>query len=127
MIPPIFQLVVQSAAATSLLGTNPTRFWPFAEAPRDANGVPSGGAPYALWQTAYGSPFNSLSCTPSEDQWGVQVDVYATTAESARAVAAAIRDAVEGDAYIVSWNGESKDEPTGLFRIGFTVEFITER
>ena len=127
MIPPIYQLVRDHAPATALLGTNPTRFWPFAEAPRDANGIPSGGTPYALWQTAYGTPFNTLACRPTEDQWGVQVDVYAPTARVSRQVAAAIRDAVEGDAYVVSWNGESKDEPTGLFRISFTVEFITDR
>jgi hypothetical protein len=55
------------------------------------------------------------------------VDVYANSATEARNVARALRDAFEGVAYVVAWNGESKDEPTGLFRYGFTVEWITSR
>src|SRR3546814_1006236 len=108
MFPPIYQLVAASAPATALLGTNPVRFWPFGQAQLNAQGVMQ--TPYAVWQAAYGSPQNFINQRPTEDQLGTQVDVYADSATAARNVAEAIRDAVEGDAYVVAWRGESIDE-----------------
>lgn len=127
MFPPIAQVVSGSAAVKALLGTKPIRFWSFGEAPRNVDGTPAGGTPYAVWQTVYGSPENYLSCTPDVDSWGTQIDVYGSTAHVVRGVAEALRDAFETVAYVVSWNGESKDDTTGLFQLGFTVEWITPR
>ena len=121
MFPPIFALAVASSAVTSLLDTAPTRFWPFGEAPQDET------RPYAVWQTIYGSPENYLGQRPDIDSWGVQVDAYAPTATGARNVARALRDALEGQAHVVAWNGEMKDEPTGLYRYSFSVEFWAAR
>lgn len=126
--PPVFAVALASSEVVALLGSNPMRFWPFGEAPRDANGVPSGGVPYAVWQIQYGTPANTLSCPPDIDNVGVMVDVYAKTVATARNVAQALSEAYE-DAYhhVVSWNGEFIDEPTKLQRISFTVEFWTPR
>lgn len=126
--PPVFEVAKASSEVTALLGVNPTRLWPFGEAPRDANGVPASATPYAVWQLSYGTPQNTLSCPPDIDNAGVQVDAYAKTAAQARAVANALSEAYE-DAYhhVVSWNGEFMDDPTRLFRVSFTVEFWTPR
>jgi len=127
MQPPIARIVAASAAVKAKLGTNPVRFWSFGEAPRNQEGVPAGGTPYAVWQTVYGTPENMLACTPGSDLWGTQVDVYAKAPKEAREVAEVLRDAFEPEAYVVSWNGEFVDEETRLYRYSFTVEWQTDR
>lgn len=122
MYPPIYQLARNDAAVTALLGSPNPRFYPFGQASQNTP------RPYAVWQVIYGNPDNSLSCTPKEDLYGVQVDAYAKDADSARAVAAALRNAVESDHNpVVSYNGEFWEANTGLWRVSFTCEFWTER
>jgi hypothetical protein len=123
MYPPVFEIAAASPGVVSLLGAAPgTRLWPFGHAQQ------SQARPYAIWQTVYGNPDNSLSCVPSEDLYGVQVDCYAKTATDARSVAGALRDAYEATYnHVTAWNGEDWDQSTGLYRVSFTVEFWTER
>lgn len=122
MFAPVFQVATGSAQVLSLLGSSPTRFWPFGHVPQNES------RPYAVWQTVYGNPDNSLSCIPKEDLIGVQVDSYAKTASGARDVAEALRDAFEGSFnHVTSFNGEDWEQNSGLYRVSFTVEFWTER
>lgn len=122
MYPPAFAIAAANSGVTAVLGTSPTRFWPFGHVPQSET------RPYAVHQLIYGSPDNSLSCVPSEDNFGLQIDAYAKTVTDARAVAAALRDAFE-ETYnqVVAWNGEFWEQATGLYRVSFTVEFWTER
>lgn len=119
--PPVFALATASTEVTALLGTSPTRFWPFGAAPQNEQ------RPYAVQQLVYGSPENTLSCPPKEDLIGIQVDAYAKTVTEARQVSEALRSALEVDGYIVSLNGEFWESNTGLWRVSFTSEFWTER
>jgi NMD protein affecting ribosome stability and mRNA decay len=120
--PPVFSLAAGSAAVVALLGSNPVRVWPFGQAPQNET------RPYAVHQLIYGSPENSMSCTPDIDNTGIQIDVYAQTASAAREVVRALTDAFEAaHNQVVAWNGETKDVPTGLYRVSFTVEFWTGR
>lgn len=122
MFPPVFEIAAASSAVKSLIGTSPVRLWPFARAPREPV------APYATWQVLYGTPENYLGDLPDTDNFGVQVDAYAETATASRNVAAALRGAFEAArAYVTGYNGEFIDEPTGLYRTSFTVEFWTPR
>lgn len=121
MYPDVFTIAVADAAVTALLGSNPTRLWPFGEAPQDED------RPYAVHQLIYGSPENTLACVPASDLFGVQFDAYAKTVSGARSVAEALRDAYEPHAYVVAWNGEFREAATGLYRVSFTVEFHTDR
>ncbi|MNH41843.1 hypothetical protein D3C79_1034160 [compost metagenome] len=57
----------------------------------------------------------------------MQVDVYATTGDSARAVRDAIRDAVELDAYITRWGDEGRDPETKNYRASFDVDWMVHR
>lgn len=126
MYPEIFKLARDSAAVTALLGSPLPRFWPFdvAPGPNEAGY----GVPYAVHQLVYGNPDNSLSCVPSEDLFGIQIDAYAANASDARDVAEALRDAIEQSRNpVVAWNGESWDQPSGLYRVSFTAEFWTAR
>lgn len=123
MIPPILAAAKASPTVVSLLktGNEDLRFHPFGEYTQD------GKRPYAVWQTVYGQPENLLACTPSMDRWGVQVDVFALDPLAARAVFEALVAAVEPVAYIVGFNGEFREDVTRLYRISFTVEFMTSR
>lgn len=122
MYPPAFSIAAANAGVTSVLGSSPVRFWPFGKAPQNEI------RPYAVHQLIYGNPDNSLSCVPSIDLYGVQVDAYAKTVTDARNVASALRDAFEETYnHVVSWNGEDWEAATGLYRVSFTVEFWTER
>lgn len=122
MTPDVFNIAKQSSEVLALLGSNPTRFYPFGKAPQNEM------RPYAVWQVVYGNPDNSLSCIPKEDMTGVQVDAYAKTATDARDVAAALRDAFEaGFNHVVGYNGEFWEQATGLYRVSFTAEFWVER
>lgn len=121
MIPPIFATAAASSAVTTLLGTAPVRFFLFGEATQAT------AKPYAVWQRVAGTPENYLGTLPDIDNYYTQVDVYATTAASARAVADALRDAFEPVAHIVSWGAESKDQTTGTYRSSFDVSWWTPR
>lgn len=125
MIPPIFQYAAASTAVKAALGSKPVRFWPFDSSPQP--GQAGYGLPYAVWQLVYGSPSNYLGQVPDSDNTGIQVDAYAPTATLARDAAIALRGALEPHGYVVSYTGESRDPPTGLYRVGFTVEFWTDR
>lgn len=121
MFPPIFQVAASDPGVTALLGTGPVRLYPFGEAPE---GTP---LPYAVWQLVSGSPENYLAGRPDMDGFTLQVDVYAATGASARAVGAALRDSIELRAHITRWGGESKDEATGRYRLSFDVDWLTPR
>lgn len=119
--PPVFQLAIASSDVTGLLGINPTRLYPFGEAPQ---GV---AKPYAVWQMIGGFPENYIDRIPDADTYSVQVDVYADQSGDAINVASALRDAYEPHAYITSWNGDGRDPDTNNYRISFDLEFIVLR
>lgn len=116
----LYALVKASEQVKDLLG-DPPRFYVFGEADQNTK------RPYAVQQMAYGAPENKLAGVPDEDTHGIQIDVYALTAAEARAIGVALRDAIEPAAYIVSWQGESREPDTKLYRFSFVVELMTAR
>lgn len=121
MFPPLFQVCAADSDVQSLLGQNPTRLWPFGE------GDHTPTYPYAVWQIIAGTPQNYLGQTPDADFFGVQIDVYAHSAEEARAVARALRSAIEPVAYVTAYIGEFRDTITRVFRYSFSVDWIVQR
>lgn len=121
MYPPVFSLAVASGGVTALLGATPTRLWPFDRAPQSPT------KPYVVWQQTSGVPENYLGTLPDADNFTAQIDVYADTADSARDVAEALRDAFEPSAYVTRWSGESRDSETNNYRFSFDVDFIVTR
>jgi hypothetical protein len=121
MYPPVFVIAAADPAVTALLGQTPTRLYPFDEAPQGVQ------KPYAVWQLVGGVPENYLDKVPDADNYSVQIDVYADTAATARAVTRALRDAYEPRGYITNWNGEGRDTDTSNYRISFDVDFIVIR
>lgn len=121
MTPPIFQVCAANAGVTALLGTGPTRLFPFGNAPQGVT------LPYVVWQAITGMPENYLGHAPDIDRFTIQIDVYADGVSAARQVAEALRDAIEPHAHIVGWNGESTDPDTGHKRYGFDVDWFVHR
>lgn len=122
MLPPIFTVCAAEPAVTALLGSAPTRLYPFGEAPQ---GV---ALPYAVWQIVPGGgPANTLGDRPDVDRFTLQVDVYATTGSAASDVTVALRDAIEPHAYITRWGAQDTDPDTGHRHIGFDVSWHVQR
>jgi hypothetical protein len=118
---PIFAVCAADVGVRALLGVTSHRLYPFGEAPEGVT------KPYAVWQLVTGSPENYLAGRPDLDGFTLQVDVYAVTATSARAVTDAIAHAIELKANVVSWGGESKDTATKLYRSSFDVDWLVPR
>ncbi|EKT4543004.1 DUF3168 domain-containing protein [Pseudomonas putida] len=122
MTPPIVQACLNSPAVTALLGVGTgMRLYSFGEAEQDV------AKPYAVWQIVNGTPDNYLAGRPDLDGFTLQVDVYATTGDSARKVRDAIRDAVELDAYVTRWGVEGRDPETKNYRASFDVDWMVSR
>jgi hypothetical protein len=84
-------------------------------------------APFVVYSEISGYPENNLSDRPDHEVSNIQVDIYADNALSVRNIASAIETAIELDAYVVGYNGESRDEDTKLFRFSFDVDWILNR
>lgn len=125
MYPPIFAICAASSAVTALLGSAPVRLHGFGNAPQ--TGTEFYALPYAVWQHVGGLPENYLGTTPDIDSTTLQVDAYSATADEARAIAVALRDAIEPHAHIVSWRGESYEADTQLYRYSFDVDWWVPR
>lgn len=127
MNPPVFALAAADSAVVAALktGSGPLRLYQFGLAPQP--GTPFYKVPYAVWQFAYGSPENYLGDRPDTDFQGVQVDVYAATDKAAREIADKLQHAFELAGHVTGFRGEEIDEPTGLSRSSFDVEFWTPR
>lgn len=125
MYPPVMAVCSADAGVQAALGSNPCRLYVFGEA-KGLNGGPP-QTPYAVWQVVSGAPENYLGERPDTDGWSIQFDVYAPSVTAVRAVAEALRDAIEPVAHIVSWRGESQETETKLYRFSFDVDWIEHR
>lgn len=121
---PIYAVSKLSQEVLALLGDPEPRLYPWGW--NDDGKFPV-VYPYAVFQVVNGSPENYLAGRPDVDGVTLQVDVYAKTAASARAVRTAIRDAIELECYITSWRGESRDPETKSYRVGFDCDWIVQR
>lgn len=126
MFPPFFETVKDVAAVKAIFGNSP-RIFPHGIADQTTQ------PPYAVFQIITGTPENYLGDRPDIDGYTVQVDVYAakqgaTTGPTIAANGAkAIRDAIEGVAYVTAWRGQFKDPDTNLFRYSFDCDWLTPR
>lgn len=120
MFAPINAVCAADPAVSALIGSR-QRLYPFGDAPEKV------AKPYVVWQTIGGDPENYLAGRPDVDGYTLQVDVYADSGSSARAVAKAIRDAIELHAHIVRWGGDSRDPVTKNYRYSFDVDWIVQR
>lgn len=125
--PPIFAVVnVPAVQALLKTGTGPLRFYLFGQAPQNV------AKPYSVWRQVYGSPENFIGDRPDTDAYTTQIDIYVAAtdpapATKARQIAEAMRDAIEGDAYITAWIGDSQDPITANYVFTFQCDWLTPR
>jgi len=119
--PPIFQVAAADPAVIALIGANPVRLYLFGMAPDKPAGT------YCVWQVINGSPENYLAGRPDVEPYCLQVDVYASTAAAARTAGQAFDYAIELAARATSYNGETRDTETMLYRYSFDVDWIVQR
>lgn len=122
MDPPIFLACSTDSAVSALIGAGiDCRIYSFGEAPE---GVLK---PYVVWNLIDGNPENYLGGRPDADRLTLQVDVYATSADSATKVTAALRDALELTANITRWGASGQDPATKDYHRSFDIDWITFR
>lgn len=123
MIPPVYETLTASADVTAIVN----------DRIRGSGFVTAGvDQPYIAWQVVSTSPANTLACRPDSDSMRVQIDCYATDEATARALATAVRDAMEEPAYMLSaWNthehGTDTNPTTDLFRWSMDFDWILSR
>lgn len=122
MFPPVFQKLKASTDVKAIVGTNPPRIYMHGAAPQDTS------KPYVTWFIVAGTPENELSATPSIDRYVVQVDCWHTDSRGVRALAAAVREAIEPFAHMVAIPVDSRElDNTKLFRIALEFDWWYER
>lgn len=121
MLPVIFPLISTDPAVTSIIGSNPVRFYRHGKAPQTVQ------APYVTWFLVSGIPENQLDGVPLTDRFSVQIDCWSNNTgdgdEEVEELAKAIRDAIEPHAHMTSIPIDGEDPDTKRHRIGlqFTV------
>ena len=118
---PIFAVLAASPDVMKLLGPTILRFYDFANKPEKAT------YPYATFQNYAGSPQMFLGTLPDVDTFSLQIDVFSKSATEVRAVALAIRDAIEPFSYITRWGVHVQDDDTKSYRYSFDVDWMVLR
>ena len=121
MINPLFSVCASCPEVTALIGSDPVRLYAFGR--QDDEVI----YPYVTWQNTGGEPALYLGSRPDIDRWAVQIDVWASTADEALAVATALRDAIETQACITRWGGQSRDPETRSYRFSFDADWLVSR
>lgn len=122
MLPPLFDLLSTDAACIALLGAgDAARVYSWGAAKQDV------ARPYVTWLVVFGQPENTLADVPPTDSFTVQVDCWGETGESAKAVAIAVRNAIETTGYVTAYNPSDRDPETLRYRMSFDAEFHVKR
>ena len=119
-LPPVFQILSNSAAVTDIVGTNPVRIFLFS-APQGTEN------PYIVYHLPNRVPENLLAQVPKVDFDRVQFDVYAQDAIQTLDLCAAVRDALEPHGHLVLMLEMERLEPENLTRWVMDFNFWTGR
>ncbi len=115
---PIFTVCAASAAFKAVFGSSPVRLYPAGRAPQ---GV---ALPYASWQVISGEPLNYLDEVPSDDDYRLQVDVYAASYDAAFNGAQLLAATIQEEAYVLNYNSDGVDKDTENSFYSFDVGWI---
>lgn len=125
MIIPLFPLIVASPACTAILGTSPTRFYPFGIAPQP--GDPEYAVPYVTHQIITGLPENYIGDRPDIDSVTVQMDLWCADPLQIDPLTAALRDALESHGHITRYGSTEREGETKLYRFTFDFDYWLPR
>lgn len=124
MQPPVFP-TLSTPAVKALVGSKPVKIYDFDSAPQNVQ------PPYITWSMVVGQPYDHLSGPPQTDFETVQIDCYAGKEEEsraqARALATAVRDALDAAGVHNRVIIQTRETETKLFRVSIEADFITNR
>lgn len=124
MLPPVFP-TLNTLAVQALVGTVPVRIYDFDSAPQNVQ------TPYIAWSMVLGQPFDHLSGPPQADFETVQIDCYTGPSDAgraqARALAVAVRNALDAAGVHNRVVIQTRETDTELFRVSIEADFITNR
>ncbi len=121
MIPAVYTLLKANNQLLAILGPDPLRIFPWAEATQGTR------VPYVTYTVFNGNPQNLMDKVPDIDNLGTQIDVWALTAASCEAIAILVRDTLEPHAHMTSVADMEKDKETKLYRLRMDFDFFTNR
>ncbi len=116
----LFALLYADNTVKSLLGTTPMRVYGWSAAPQNST------APYVTY-AINGIPQNQMDKAPDVDLESAQLDIWAATQDSADAVFAAIRNALETSGYMTAFSTVEFDTETKLYHSRMEFDFFTAR
>lgn len=120
-LPRIFQVIAADTACKAVLGTNPTRFFPYSRSPQSA------GKPYATYSGLSASPENYINSPPDIDNVHTIVDIFAETHDGCQAVFLAVRAALERFFWVTSFSTPERDGETDLYHCSLDVDVWQSR
>lgn len=121
MNPPVFQLVSANTACVAVLGSNPTRFYPWGRAPQNTP------KPYAVYTVYNAVPENYLGDLPDIDNKGTQINIYADNPKDLNNAFIAIRNCLEPNAHMTNFSSFDPDNETDLYTIRMEFDFWDDR
>lgn len=117
MTAPVFSTLANTSAVTDLVST---RIYEDV-APQNVS------RPYVVWQEIGGSAENYLSETPGIDYARIQIDCYAESKSLVRAIAIAVRDALDLQGYQIGNPRSDFSASTKLFSVSMDYSFWVTR
>ena len=124
MLPNVFP-TINVPTVQAYVGSAPARIYDFGSAPQ---GVV---APYITFSDAADAPYDQISGAPCGDFDTVQIDIYAGPDDNQkapiRALAKAVRDALDIAGIANRLIIQTRETDTKLFRISIEADFITNR
>ncbi|MYZ41419.1 tail completion protein gp17 [Schauerella aestuarii] len=123
MLAPVFKTLNVPAVA-ALVGT-PLRIYDFDSAPQGVQ------TPYITWLDVSGQPFDNISEAPQGDFDTIQINCYTGPADDsraqARALALAVRNALDAALIHNRTIITTRETDTQLFRVSIEADFIHNR
>lgn len=104
------------------LGANPLRVYPYGTKINKET-----KKPYAVYGVFNANPYNYLGTRGDMDLNGIQVDIYADTSQKCVLCFEAIRNAIEGKAYLINYSTPDLDIENGLYHTQMEIDFHVER
>jgi len=83
--------------------------------------------PYITWQVVTGDPYVNLSSAPGGDLTTVQIDCYHEGEDGAKALAMAVRAALDAQLIVNRLVIHTIDQETKLYRVGLEADFVDQR
>lgn len=117
-MPPVYAVLHAASAVESIVGNRIGSHGEIAQ---------TTSQPYITWQQISGVPENALGDTPDIDVLQVQINCWHQTDAGVRALALAVRNAVEPYAHVTGYPVDQREPDTRLYWIAIQADWWLDR